>query len=52
MNFEYSNMQIRTLLGYNNKQLYIPRYQRDYSWEKPEVTEFMNDILSEITVNG
>ena len=51
MNFEYNNMQIRTLLGYNNKQLYIPRYQRDYSWEKAEVTEFMNDILSEITVN-
>ncbi|WP_368247792.1 DUF262 domain-containing protein [Clostridium perfringens] len=51
MNFEYNNMQIRSLLGYNNKQLYIPRYQRDYSWGKAEVTEFMNDILSEITVN-
>lgn len=51
MDFEYSNVQIRTLLGYNNKQLYIPRYQRDYSWEKPEIIEFMNDILSEITVN-
>lgn len=51
MNFEYNNMQVRTLLGYNNKQLYIPRYQRDYTWEETEITEFMNDILSQITVN-
>ncbi|MBU3090189.1 DUF262 domain-containing HNH endonuclease family protein [Clostridium gasigenes] len=52
MNFEYNNMQIRTLLGYNNKRLYIPRYQRDYSWGKEEITEFLNDILSEISINN
>ncbi|WP_346876829.1 DUF262 domain-containing protein [Clostridium sp. UBA5712] len=52
MNFEYNNMQIRTVLGYNNKQLYIPRYQRDYSWGKEEIAEFVNDILSEISTNN
>ena len=52
MNFEYNNMQVRNLLGFNNKQLYIPRYQRDYSWEKKEVSEFVDDILSRIVLSN
>lgn len=52
MNFEYNTMQIGSLLKYENKQLYIPRYQRDYSWQKDEITEFMNDLLSEIIMDS
>ena len=51
MDFNYQNMKVRDILGYNNKQLCIPRYQRDYSWEKEEIEEFINDILLQISVS-
>lgn len=50
MNFTYDNVKISKLFPYNNKQLSIPRYQRDYSWEKKEVSEFFDDILSGLTI--
>lgn len=51
MDFNYQNMKVRDILGYENKQLCIPRYQRNYSWEKEEVEEFTNDILLQISVS-
>lgn len=51
MNFTYDSVKISKLFPYNNKQLSIPRYQRDYSWEKKEVSEFFDDILSGLKVN-
>lgn len=51
MNFTYDSVKISKLFPYNNKQLSIPRYQRDYSWEKKEVSEFFEDILSGIRSN-
>lgn len=50
MNFTYDNVKISKLFPYNNKQLSIPRYQRDYSWGKKEVSEFFDDILSGLTI--
>lgn len=52
MNFNYNNKQVRDLLGHKYKQLCIPRYQRDYSWERNETEEFLNDILSGLSLNG
>ncbi|MFP7487808.1 DUF262 domain-containing HNH endonuclease family protein [Priestia filamentosa] len=45
MNFTYRDMPIRNLLGHNNTKLNIPRFQRDYSWEKKEIGEFIEDLL-------
>ncbi|PEB90730.1 hypothetical protein COF62_19905 [Bacillus toyonensis] len=45
MHFNFNNLQVRAMLGHNNNKLYIPRFQRDYSWEIKEVSEFVNDIL-------
>lgn len=52
MDFTYQTMQVRTLFGGINKQLVIPRYQREYTWEKEEVSEFFDDILSGIHLDG
>lgn len=51
MNFTYDSVKISKLFPYNNKQLSIPRYQRDYSWEKKEVSEFFDDVLSGLRVS-
>jgi len=45
LNFTYKDMPIRNLLGHNNTKLNIPRFQRDYSWEKKEIEEFIEDLL-------
>lgn len=52
MKFDFSNMQIRSLFAYKNKQLNIPRYQRDYSWERKQTKEFLVDILSAISLEN
>ena len=52
MDFKFDNKQVRSLFSYSNKQLCIPRYQRDYSWKKKEIDEFFKDILSGIEVNN
>lgn len=53
MDFNFYNSKVSALFPYDEKQLYIPRYQRDYSWGSKEVSEFLNDILSRISlVNG
>lgn len=45
MSFSYQNWSVSSLLTNNKSTLKIPRYQRDYSWEKKEVSEFIDDIL-------
>lgn len=45
MSFSYQNWSVSSLLTNNKCKLKIPRYQRDYSWEKKEVSEFVDDIL-------
>ena len=32
-------------------QFVIPRFQREYTWDKIELNEFLDDILSRIHIN-
>ena len=41
---------IRDILTLNNKYI-IPRFQREYSWEKPELEDFLNDTILQITMS-
>lgn len=50
MHFEYNNQQVRSLFSSGGNILSIPRYQRDYSWERPEVSEFFRDLLKGIQI--
>lgn len=34
------------------KQFVIPRFQREYTWSKIELNEFLDDILTRITINS
>lgn len=52
MNFDYENKKIKDLLSIKDKIFIIPRYQRDYSWELPEISEFFNDIITCITYSN
>ena len=49
MDFSAEKKQIGGLL-INKKQYCVPRYQREYSWEINEISEFMEDILSQINL--
>ena len=33
-----------------SKKYHVPRFQREYSWEKEELTEFWNDITSQLKI--
>lgn len=47
MNFDADKKTISTLLS--SKKIYeIPRFQREFSWEKAQLEEFFNDIISRI----
>lgn len=41
---------IKTILS-SQKQFVIPRFQREYSWDKKNYQEFFNDILKDISFN-
>lgn len=41
---------IKDILTLNNKYI-IPRFQREYSWEKNELQEFIDDICENIDIN-
>lgn len=43
--FEANSLNIRELLCERGLGLYIPPYQRNYSWKKDDVLKLMNDIL-------
>lgn len=42
---------IGSILNIKNKQYEIPRFQREYSWEKKHYKEFLEDMISNINVN-
>lgn len=45
--FEARNLKIKDILFLNiDYQIRIPRYQRPYSWEEDQVSEFWNDIYT------
>jgi len=52
VNFDYENKKIKDLLSIKDKIFIIPRYQRDYSWELSEISEFFNDIITCITYSN
>ncbi len=45
MNIKPSEKTIKDLLG-TDRQFSIPRFQREYSWEKKNYSEFFDDIIS------
>lgn len=49
MNFQAEPVTINTLLSVS-KQYYIPRYQRDFSWEKENIDELWSDLLECISI--
>jgi uncharacterized protein with ParB-like and HNH nuclease domain len=50
MNIEPHNETIRSILK-SGKQFNIPRFQREYSWERRNHTEFLNDIISGLIIS-
>ncbi|MGM0293968.1 DUF262 domain-containing protein [Enterococcus sp. AZ062] len=51
MNFDPKDMDVKTLFK-TYPTFNIPIFQRDYSWDKPFYSKFLEDILSGISVNG
>ena len=49
-NFKADDTSIDELLFGNNPVLSIPRYQRPYSWDKDEVEDYWNDLVSMETI--
>lgn len=47
MNFQAEPVTINTLLSVN-KQYFIPRYQRDFSWTKENIDELWSDLINSI----
>ncbi|HHF2245730.1 TPA: DUF262 domain-containing protein, partial [Haemophilus influenzae] len=47
MNFEADSNTIQGLLT-SPRSYNIPRFQRDFSWEKSNYNEFLNDMLGQI----
>ena len=43
--FEANSCSIKELLCVRGLGLYIPPYQRNYSWKKENVSKLINDIL-------
>ena len=41
---------ISSILNIKNRQYEIPRFQREYSWEKKQYKEFLEDMISNIIV--
>ena len=48
MKFEATGKSIKSILS-EHEQLMIPRFQRDFSWDKRNYEEFLDDILSQIS---
>lgn len=42
---------ISSILNIKNRQYEIPRFQREYSWEKKQYKEFLEDMISNIIVS-
>ena len=50
MKFAAFPRSIKTILEAERKYI-IPRYQREYSWEKEQLEEFWDDITKQIKFN-
>lgn len=51
MNIKPYDKTIRDLLG-SKRQFFIPRFQREYSWEKKNYQEFFEDMMGNLTINN
>ena len=49
MNIKPYDKTIRDLLG-SKRQFLIPRFQREYSWEKKNYREFFEDMMGNLTI--
>lgn len=49
MNFKPDEKNIRSLLK-SGCQFVIPRFQREYSWDKKNYQEFFEDMINNLTV--
>lgn len=47
MNIKPSDATVKSLLK-SGRQFLVPRFQREYSWERDNCEEFLNDILNSI----
>ena len=50
MNIKPYDKTIRDLLG-SKRQFYIPRFQREYSWDKKNYQEFFEDMLNNLMIS-
>lgn len=50
MNIKPYDKTIRDLLG-SKRQFLIPRFQREYSWEKKNYVEFFEDMMGNLVIN-
>ena len=48
MNIKPQDVTIKALLK-SGRQFVVPRFQREYSWEKRNCEEFINDIVKAAT---
>lgn len=51
MNIKPYDKTIRDLLG-SKRQFFIPRFQREYSWEKKNYQEFFEDMMGNLVINS
>lgn len=51
MNIKPYDKTIRDLLG-SKRQFFIPRFQREYSWEKKNYQEFLEDMMGNLVINS
>lgn len=51
MNIKPKERAIREILS-SQKQYEIPRFQREYSWEKKHYKEFLEDMINNLEING
>ena len=49
MNIKPYDKTVRDLLG-SKRQFVIPRFQREYSWDKKNYQEFLEDMLGNLTI--
>ena len=51
MNIKPYDKTIRDLLG-SKRQFIIPRFQREYSWDKKNYQEFLDDMIGNLIINN
>src|SRR5574344_410043 len=51
MNIKPKEREIREILS-SQKQYEIPRFQREYSWEKKHYKEFLEDMIKNLQIEG